>query len=47
MNIDKVEHADYSAKILLIGDSAVGKSSIISRYMDEPFGEEAQTTLGK
>jgi len=46
MNITEKESADFTAKILLIGDSAVGKSSIISKYLDEPFNAETPSTLG-
>lgn len=36
----------FSAKILLIGDSKVGKSSIISMYVDNKFNESQPSTFG-
>ena len=30
---------DYSFKLILIGDSQVGKTSIISRYINDEFDE--------
>jgi Ras-related protein Rab-1A len=37
---------DYIFKILLIGDSFVGKSSILIRYADKIFDQEFDTTIG-
>ncbi|CAD8056257.1 unnamed protein product [Paramecium sonneborni] len=33
-------------KILMLGDGAVGKSSLLNRYVDEKFSENIQATLG-
>ena len=35
------------AKILIIGDTKVGKSSILTRYCDNVFHEIMTTTIGK
>lgn len=37
---------DYLFKILLVGDSGVGKSAILSRYVDEIYTEEFISTVG-
>ncbi len=37
---------DYLFKILLIGDAAVGKSSILLRYADNIFNEAYMSTIG-
>ena len=36
----------YLFKYIIIGDSAVGKSNILLRYVHEKFNEEFQSTLG-
>ena len=37
---------DYLFKVLLIGDSSVGKTSVLLRYVDDNFNPEFQTTIG-
>jgi Ras-related protein Rab-1A len=37
---------DYLFKILLIGDSAVGKSSLLMRFVDDAFAESYISTIG-
>jgi len=37
---------DYLAKIVTLGESLVGKSSIIMRYTEDKFSHVTVTTLG-
>lgn len=37
---------DYLFKIVLIGDSGVGKSNILSRYTRNEFCLDSKTTIG-
>ena len=37
---------DLVAKLLIIGDSRVGKSSILTRFTDNFFSSQTQTTVG-
>jgi len=37
---------DYLFKLLLIGDSAVGKSSLLLRFADDTYSESYVTTIG-
>ena len=40
------EVADFSFKILFLGDTDVGKSCFLLRYTDETFTEDHITTIG-
>ena len=44
--MDNQEDYDYLFKILLIGDAAVGKSSILLRYADDIFNDTYMSTIG-
>ena len=37
---------DYLIKLLLIGDSGVGKSAILMRFADDSFSQSFITTIG-
>lgn len=37
---------DYVFKVILVGDSGVGKSSLVLRYADEVFQESFLCTIG-
>jgi Ras-related protein Rab-1A len=38
--------SDHSFKIVLIGDSGVGKSCILLRFADDKFNDNFYTTIG-
>ena len=40
------EHFDYMLKTLVIGNSAVGKTSMLIRYMEKTFQESFVSTVG-
>ena len=40
------ENSNDTCKILLIGESVVGKTSIISQYVEETFKEDQETSAG-
>ena len=40
------KHYDYTFKIVLIGDSGVGKSCILLRWADDQFNENFYATIG-
>ena len=42
----KMDEYDYLFKVLLIGDSSVGKTSVLLRYVEDKFNAEFQTTIG-
>ncbi len=44
MNISS--DCDYSFKILLLGDPAVGKTCFLLRFTDETFSETHISTIG-
>ncbi len=37
---------DYTIKIIVVGDSGVGKSNILSRYANDQFNIESKATVG-
>jgi GTPase SAR1 family protein len=41
-----MEHHDYMFKILLVGDSAVGKSSVVNKYVNNCFEGKFISTVG-
>ena len=46
MENKNVEQYDYLFKIVLIGDSGVGKSSILSRFSRNEFQANSRSTIG-
>lgn len=40
------DHYDFLYKIVLIGDSGVGKSSLLSRFTRNEFDIESKSTIG-
>lgn len=42
----KKDDSDYQLKIVLVGDSGVGKSNIISKFTKNEFNFESKTTIG-
>lgn len=42
----KEEYYDYLFKIVLIGDSGVGKSNLLSRFTRDEFNLESKSTIG-
>lgn len=46
MTLKKDTNTDYHYKIVLVGDSGVGKSNIISRFTKNEFNLESKTTIG-
>uniref|UniRef100_A0A7S3JNG5 Uncharacterized protein n=1 Tax=Euplotes harpa TaxID=151035 RepID=A0A7S3JNG5_9SPIT len=41
-----IKNQDYLFKLIIIGDSGVGKSCLLSRIMDNTFKEEHNVTIG-
>ena len=44
--MDITEVSDFSFKILLLGDAAVGKTSFLLRYTEETFSDNHISTIG-
>ena len=44
--MNNTEINDFSFKILLLGDSAVGKTCFLLRYTDETFSDNHISTIG-
>ena len=43
MDIDKY---DYTIKTIIVGDSSVGKSCILTKYVDDEFNNNSNATIG-
>ena len=41
-----IKNQDFLFKLIIIGDSGVGKSCLLSRIMDNSFKEEHNVTIG-
>ena len=46
MSLSKAKDYDYIFKIVLIGDTCVGKSCILVRFSDDVFNDNYETTIG-
>ena len=45
-NFDDEDEFDYFAKLILVGNSAVGKTSILVRFDGDEFVQASMPTLG-
>lgn len=44
--VEGSETEDYSIKIVVVGDSGVGKSNILNRYVHNEFNHDSKATVG-
>lgn len=44
--LKKVKKSEITAKVILLGESGVGKSSIAHRFCEDKFNEEHDVTIG-
>jgi len=42
-----IRKPDYKVSLLVIGDSYVGKTSLLGRFCEETFNEDYKNTVGK
>jgi len=42
----KPKHYDYLFKIVMVGDSGVGKSNLLGRFTQNEFSLDTKTTIG-
>jgi GTPase SAR1 family protein len=46
MTSDSGPDYDYLFKILLIGDTSVGKTSLLTRFIENRYSDDSLTTIG-
>ena len=46
LEVDGSETENYSIKIVVVGDSGVGKSNILNRYVHNEFNHDSKATVG-
>ena len=44
--MNKIKDYDYIVKVVILGDSGVGKTSVLDRFIDNKFKTEHMPTLG-
>ena len=47
MDLSPQEYFNHMVKVLLVGDSKVGKTALINRFCDDIFSKEHIATIGK
>ena len=47
MNVQSKKQYDHLVKLIIIGDSSVGKSCILLRFADDSFPTSHMPTIGK
>lgn len=46
LEVDSTETESYSIKIVVVGDSGVGKSNILNRFVHNEFNHDSKATVG-
>lgn len=46
MSIENDSEIDLSLKLIIVGDSGVGKTNILTRYTKNIFNQDSKTTIG-